>query len=149
MAAALFVDALSRRSTGSAANEWRVSSAGTWATEGLPASPFAVEVLAEKGIDLSAHRSHGLGQGDLEAADVVLVMTGSHRDAVVAEFSDAASKVFMISQMTDRIFDISDPYGGPKAEYIACAEDLQGLIESGFERITVQARAGARGRGVV
>jgi protein-tyrosine phosphatase len=61
-----------------------VRSAGTRAVGG-PADPHAVEVLAERGLDLGAHQSLPL-RGELVAsADLVLAMAREHlREAVVA-----------------------------------------------------------------
>jgi protein-tyrosine-phosphatase len=49
----------------------QVASAGTM-QGGHPAEPHAVEVMADRGIDISAHRSHKLAAVDIEAADLVL-----------------------------------------------------------------------------
>lgn len=134
MAAALFSAQLARRAA-AAGHEWTVVSAGTWAAHGLPAAPHALAVMAAKGIDLTPHRSRILTEASLNAADLVLVMTASHREAILAEFPSAAGKVYLLSQMTGQTFDIHDPYGETKTEYDYRAEELQGLIEAGFERI--------------
>lgn len=141
MAAALFSQQLARRAPDFPSDEWTIRSAGTWAGEGLPAPRNSLEALARQGIDLSAHRSHCLGEADLDAANVVLVMTKGQREAIVAEFPRAAAKVFLLSQTAGPAYDIPDPYGGTKADYEVCADHLRYLIAAGFERILVLAHA--------
>lgn len=141
MAAALFSQQLARRAADFPADEWTIRSAGTWAGEGLPAARNSLEVLAQQGITLGAHRSHSLTEADLSAANVVLVMTRGQQEAIVAEFPRAAAKVVLLSQLAGPAYDIPDPYGGTKAEYEVCADDLRSLIEVGFERIVALARA--------
>ena len=135
MAAALFARELERRLPETPARPWAVRSAGTWGREGLPASSGAAEVMAERGMDLSAHRSHSVEAADLRAADVVLVMTRGHREALAAEFPFAADGVHLLSRMAGQNHDIADPYGGPKGGYQTCADELQSLIQTGFDRI--------------
>jgi protein-tyrosine phosphatase len=82
MAEGLLRDLLRRR--GIAAS---VDSAGLL-DGGMPATGTATEVLAERGVDLSAHVSRSLADPvlDLQAADLVLTMERRHlREAVVTE----------------------------------------------------------------
>lgn len=55
-----------------------VDSAGLLGIRGAPASPEAIRVLKEAGVDLRAHRSRGLREDDLATADVVVAMTPEH-----------------------------------------------------------------------
>ena len=110
-------------------------SAGTWAMENQPASGHAITVMAQRGIDISQHRGHTLTREELAAADAVIVMTRSHRDALGAEFPESRPKLHLMSELKGRTFDIDDPYGGILAEYQQTAQELQDLIESGYEKI--------------
>ena len=110
-------------------------SAGTWALEYQPASGHTITVMAGRGIDLSPHRGRTVTRQDLAAADVVIVMTNSHRDALSAEFPESRTKLHLMSELKDRTFDIDDPYGGTLAEYQQTAQELQDLIETGYEKI--------------
>jgi protein-tyrosine phosphatase len=145
MAAAIFARELARRAgeRGLAAEDWTVLSAGTWARDGLPASSGAAEAMATRGMDLSDHRSHAITEIDLREADLVLVMTSGHREGLAAEFPFAARRMHLLSRVAGHSYDIADPYGGPQSEYEECANDLQSLIESGFDRI-VELVAGSR-----
>jgi len=115
--------------------DWQVGSAGVWANEGHPASAYAVDEMARRGIDLHAHRSRGVTRELMAQADLVLVMTHSHAEMLNATFPEYASKVYLLSEMIGEKYDISDPYGGARAEYEATAQGLARLIEEGYARI--------------
>jgi len=56
-----------------------VTSMGIQMISGEPASPHAVAVCAEAGVDISAHRSQALDSEELQRADLILTMTRSHK----------------------------------------------------------------------
>jgi protein-tyrosine-phosphatase len=112
-----------------------VRSAGTWANNGQPASGYAINTMAERGLDLRSHRAHTITRDELESAGIVVVMTRGHRDALGAEFPEIRSKLHMISELSWHIYDIADPYGGPLSEYRFCAQQLETLIETGYDQI--------------
>ena len=110
-------------------------SAGTWAMENQPASGHAITVMAERGVDISEHRGRTVTREELAAADAVIVMTQSHRDALSAEFPESRPKLHLMSELKSRKFDIEDPYGGVLAAYQQTAQELQDLIETGYQTI--------------
>ncbi len=123
--------------------DWRVVSAGTWATEGRPASGYAIEEMASRGIDLRPHRSRPVDESLMEQADLVLVMTGNHAEALSATFPNHAHKVHLLSEMVGEPHDISDPYGGTRLVYSYIAQELEELIDEGYERIVTLAESGS------
>ncbi len=132
MAEALFNRLAQNRSEG---DQWIARSTGTWALENEPASGHAQTVMAQRGIDLRAHRGRTITRDDLADAAVVVVMTRSHRDALAAQFPEHAHKIHLLSQVTGQMYDIGDPYGGVLTEYESCARQLQTLLENGYEQI--------------
>ncbi|MBM3128270.1 MAG: low molecular weight protein arginine phosphatase [Chloroflexi bacterium] len=114
---------------------YHARSTGTWALDDTPASAHAITALATRGIDLTAHRGQTITRALLDQAAVVIVMTRSHRDALVSEFPAARAKIYLMSELVDRVYDIADPYGGTLAEYEDCATSLENLIETGYEKI--------------
>lgn len=112
-----------------------VESAGTWGVDGQPASLLAREVLAERGLNLDGHVARTVTREMLEKADLALVMTRSHRDALVAEFPFARRKIRLLSEVRGMEYDITDPYGKAREDYELCANDLQELIERGYAQI--------------
>jgi protein-tyrosine-phosphatase len=115
--------------------EYRVRSAGVWALENQPPSTYAREIMAKRGIDISDHRGHDLTPEDVEEADLILTMERGQAEAISVEFPQHAHKVYLLSEMAGRQYDIRDPYGGPLYEYRQCANELEKLIEEGYPRI--------------
>ncbi|CAN5622054.1 low molecular weight protein arginine phosphatase [soil metagenome] len=85
MATGLMRHALAERSCG----DVEVVSAGTWAQRDSKATTEAVTVLADRGVDLTRHRSRPLTRSDLEDADLIVAMTSEH----VGEILDLAPEV--------------------------------------------------------
>jgi protein-tyrosine phosphatase len=144
MAAGLFQALLAQRSGDSLEGEWQVESAGTWASRGLPAARGAAEAMAQRGIDLADHRSKPVAEEDLRNVDLVLTMTAGQREGIVVEFPFAANRVHLLTEMSGRSYDVPDPYGGSQAQYDACAEELEQLIEAGAALIVALANKNAR-----
>jgi protein-tyrosine-phosphatase len=119
-----------------ARRDWRVASAGVWTTDGRPASAHAVEEMERRGIDISGHRSRNVTHEMLAQADLVLVMSRQHAEALGAAFPEYSSKVYLLSEMSGPAYDIQDPYGGSRAEYAYTARELARLVEDGYDRIT-------------
>jgi len=113
----------------------RVLSAGVWAADDAPASENAIATMAERGIDISDHRSHNLASEEVAGADLILVMTHDHARMVRQTWPQYAWKVHLLSEMTGKRRDVEDPYGGPIEEYRACADTMSRYIDSGLERI--------------
>jgi protein-tyrosine-phosphatase len=115
--------------------EYRVNSAGVWGLENQPPSLHAREMMAQRGIDISDHRSHDLTSGDVEGADLILTMERGQAEAISLEFPQHAHKVHLLSEMAGRHYDIRDPYGGLLVEYRQCAAEIERLVEEGYLRI--------------
>ncbi len=126
--------------------DWEVLSAGLWAAEGMPASPEAVAVMAERGYRLDGHRSRRVTQRLVEEADLVLGMTPSHVEALRLAFPHLADRIHLLAEMVGESFGIEDPYGRSIAVYRSVAEALEQLIEDGYDRIVSLAEQQDRGR---
>jgi len=130
-----------------ARRDWQVESAGVWTSDGNLPSRGAVEEMARGGIDLRSHRSRNITLEMVARADVVLVMTRHHAEALAVAFPDHSPKIHLLSEMAGPAYDIEDPYGGTAADYAATAHELERLIEAGYERIValVEGRGPAGG----
>jgi len=75
-----------------------VSSVGTlgWAERG--ATPRAVEVMDELGLDLTGHRSRRIDPSHLDV-DLVLAMTRDHAGAAIARNDSVRSAVFLPGEL--------------------------------------------------
>jgi protein-tyrosine-phosphatase len=117
------------------ADRWQIRSAGTWADLGRPATQPAQAVLQRRNLDLSDHRSRPLDADLLAEATIVLVMTRHHQESIQIEFPEVSGKIYMLSQLIGRKFDIEDPYGGSLDDYEMCAMDLQNILTNGYDRL--------------
>ena len=112
-----------------------VSSAGVYGLDGNPASQPGVEVLAERDIDISAHRAHTVDEGEIAEADLVLVMEEAHRRTLFYNYPHLLGKIFLLSEMSGNYHDIKDPYRQPKEAYERTANEMTVLIEDGYPTI--------------
>jgi protein-tyrosine phosphatase len=109
-----------------------VSSAGLAALEGHPADPLAVTLMAERGLDLSAHRARQLTPELVGAADLILVMDAAQQRRLETLAPSARGRVHRLGRFGD--FDIPDPFRQGRAAF----ERSLALIEqglAGFERV--------------
>jgi protein-tyrosine-phosphatase len=136
MAMALLQNRLARDE---ARRDWIVESAGTWGSAGRPASGHAVAEMAERELDLSCHQARPVTGKMVVDADLVLVMTTNHAEALKTAFPNQAHKVYLLSEMIGQAYDIQDPYGGSRMEYACTAKELEDLIDDGYERIVALA----------
>ncbi|TWT33293.1 L-threonylcarbamoyladenylate synthase [Blastopirellula retiformator] len=102
-----------------------VASAGLAAFPGGRAAPEAIKVMGDRGLDLSGHASQPLSDRLVEHADLILTMTGSHRDAIMAQWPDAAD--YTHNLCLDG-FDVADPIGHPEVVYQQCADQIEAEI---------------------
>ena len=107
----------------------RVASAGVHASEGQLPSEFAVEALADDGIDISEQRSQPLTDELVEQADFIFAMTRGHLDAIHTFFPEAADKAFLVREFDPSAgsydLDIPDPIGQSRAVYFRCRDVLK------------------------
>lgn len=108
-----------------------VMSAGIAAMAGGRASAESVDVMKERNLDLSAHESQPLGERQVRFADLILTMTRGHRDAIVAQWPEAAGRTHLLCGDTD----VSDPIGGPIDLYRRCATQIDSSLDSWLAQI--------------
>jgi protein-tyrosine-phosphatase len=106
-----------------------------WTVDGRPATESAIMVMAEMGIDIRGHRSRLLTERIVENAALILTMTHSHAEAIRAEFPEHKNRVFLLSEAVGYGYDIVDPVGGTLLDYEETAQEIEALIETGYERM--------------
>ena len=117
-------------------NDIVVSSAGTYAMEGIPPSESAIAVLKDYCVDISSLRSSHLSYEQLEAADLIVVMTENHYHQVLTLDPAAFSKVKMLLEFkAGKKENVNDPYGGSKSVYSYCFEEMKIALENLFNHI--------------
>jgi len=91
--------------------------------------------MARRSLNLAEHRARQLLPEYVQAADLVLTMTRSHKDAVIAAVPQAADKVFTLAEFAGEVRDVSDPFGGSDAIYENCAAEIARLLDKAWEKI--------------
>jgi protein-tyrosine-phosphatase len=116
-----------------------VSSAGTQAWDGSPASDGSLLVGMERGLDLSSHRSRRLTPEILRESDLVLVMAPSHL-AHVREL-DPSANVHLLGGFVggdDPGTTVQDPFGGDLAAYRETADDIEKALAGLLDKFPVE-----------
>lgn len=113
----------------------RAESAGVSAAHGMSASPQAISVTRQHGIDLRRHRSRAITQEIVDGVDLTLTMTGRHWYDVT-ELAPR-EKVRMLSNLADNGLgeDVPDPFGGSIDDYRIVYNQLQTAIEQQLPEI--------------
>ncbi|MGF6903729.1 low molecular weight protein-tyrosine-phosphatase [Paraburkholderia sp. GAS348] len=86
----------------------RVVSAGLGALVGRGADPTAIELMAERGIDIGNHVAMGLSLEQVRTAQLVLTMTQAQRRRIEASFVFAKGRVYRLVEHES--LDVIDPY---------------------------------------
>ena len=81
-----------------------VRSAGTLGIRGEPPSPEAIQVMEERDVDISGHRSQGITPELVEASNLILGMAYDHLEYLRYSFPEASERVFLL-----RAFEKPDP----------------------------------------
>ena len=117
-----------------------VKSAGTLDLWDMPASELAVEVAAEHGVDISAHRSQGLTRALLETCDLVLCMAKEHEEFIRHRFPSFREQTYLLKNFDRpkkrrRNADIEDPIGKSREVYENVFEEIYSEIKRILPRI--------------
>lgn len=107
-------------------------SAGISAFTGDEVSPNAVKAARKYGCDISTHRARRINSYIIDEADLVVCMTGSHKNAL---------SPFVPPEKLIAFGNIPDPYGGDEEVYGLCAEMIYAEIHKligGLFKITVR-----------
>lgn len=93
--------------------ELTVQSAGLAALVGNPADPIALELMADQGADISAHRAQQLTGVMAMHSDLILVMDSMQKAEIQRLYPQASGKVFRLGLKGD----VPDPYRKSRAEF--------------------------------
>ncbi len=102
-------------------------SRGLMVFEPTPATEYAIQVMLEKGIDISMHQSQYFSKTSCNSSVVALTMTHRHKTVLVQH--NYPCDVYSIKEFVGETGDIEDPYGGDLDDYRRCAEDLERVIK--------------------
>lgn len=133
MAQAIFNDICSKRGL-----DFHASSAGVATVDGLTAQKLAVDTMAQRGIDITDHRTRFLPNVNLSNYDLFVTM--DYDQATLVESLSIPREYIKVLQkpQTDKYdmqIGIADPFGGDKNTYKKCADDMTLAIEDLIEAL--------------
>jgi protein-tyrosine-phosphatase len=120
-----------------------VTSAGTSAWDGAPASDGALLVGMERNMDISSHRAQVLTPDAVRNAELILAMAPHHLERI--EALGGAGRAFLLTDYASfgaSTRGINDPIGGELDVYRATADDLEREVRRVFDRITAERSSG-------
>lgn len=95
-----------------------------------------VRLLAERGIDVAAHRSVPFSAGDARHADVILTMTGKQKARLIELFPEARARTFTLSEYaTGESAEVTDAWGQPLPVYVDLLKQLDALVPAALHRL--------------
>lgn len=103
---------------GHLAPDIQVGSAGTMDWSGKPAHEYAIAAMAERGLDLSAHRSRRLSEYLIDESDLIVVMTRNHGWAVEARSESKAAATFLPAELSRLADQVGNRNGADPQEWV-------------------------------
>jgi protein-tyrosine-phosphatase len=114
-----------------------ITSAGSSAIEGLPASDTAVQVAGEQGIDISQHKTRLLSRSLVKRADLIVTMASKHRQTVGILEPSALEHTYLLTDFCDdETGDVPDPVGGDVQVYMRTFQIIEKCLDSMKHRLT-------------
>jgi protein-tyrosine phosphatase len=121
-------------------SDWRIQSAGTWATPGQTVLPLTRQIAENLKLPLEDHKTISVTTELLLNQDLVLVMENGHREALQNEFYPFRSRIFLLSEVVDgTLEDIPDPINESYERCLITAVKVRDMVDRGFYRICAQA----------
>jgi protein-tyrosine-phosphatase len=119
-----------------------VTSAGTSACDGAPASEGAYLVALEQGLDLSAHRARLLNAARAAEADVVFTMGRGHLARVRRLHRPARAHLLgAYAGAPEGEDEVRDPFGGDVEIYRETFRQLETLLRAACGRLLAESPA--------
>lgn len=104
-----------------------VASAGTGALIGYPPPREAIELMEERGLDISRHRARQVTGEIARRYELILVMEASHQHYLEANWPMLKGRVHQL--LADQVGGVTDPYGSPKDVYRHSLEQIEQGVE--------------------
>lgn len=109
--------------------EWRFASAGVFANPGAPASQESIQVMQEKGIDITGHKAQLADADLLSRFEWVIPMTEGHKQMLLNTFPlnpDRVQTLMSFSSSGPR--DVMDPFGGVPETYRKVRDQIESAL---------------------
>jgi protein-tyrosine phosphatase len=136
-----------------------VVTAGTHVLEHQPMSIRTRAALAAVSVEAPVHRSHQLTDADVAGADLIVAMAAEHVRYVRRRHPEGAARTATIGFLAEHLDpdarplaqrvgalgleelspdgqpEVDDPAGGGGEDYVACAQELTGLVDALMARL--------------
>ncbi|TKJ16565.1 protein-tyrosine-phosphatase [Candidatus Woesearchaeota archaeon B3_Woes] len=125
---------------------FNIISAGIFALQGMRPTSEAIKVMVEQGVDISRQIATQVQEDLVKKADIILVMSNTHKDYIRTKFTFAQDKIYLIKefaqigefksiQKTNENYEIVDPLGRPIEFYRIVARELKENLEKILDKI--------------
>jgi len=116
--------------------DFEVNSAGINAVTGEKATSEAIEVMKEKDIDLTGHKSKMLMEADLKESDKVFAMTNSHKEVIedMYGYEEVYTLKHFVQSCED--WDILDPYGYDIDKYRKTRDEIEYAVKELLKKLS-------------
>lgn len=121
MAAALFAEC-----AGEATGRLNIGSAGVAALVGRPPAADVIDLMRDRGIDVSGHRARQLTASLALQYELLLVMERGHKRHIESNWPAVASRVHLLGEWRGE--EVADPYGLPQMFYAKCMRQIESCI---------------------
>ncbi|MBA7542225.1 Protein-arginine-phosphatase [subsurface metagenome] len=123
-----------------------IISAGIFALPGMRPTPEAIKVMVEQGVDISRQIATQVQKDLVKKADIILVMSNTHKDYIRTKFTFAQDKIYLVKefaqigefksiQKNNENYEIVDPLGRPIELYRIVARELKENLEKILDKI--------------
>lgn len=119
-------------------NEIVVSSCGTNAIVDEKSTANAINVMKKYDVHMENHRATNVLGIDIENYDLIICMTGQHKNNLITYFPKLKDKVFTLKEyvLEDvKNIDIDDPWGYSIEIYDSCANEIVNCVDKLLEKI--------------
>lgn len=111
----------------------KLQSAGLNAVLGAPADELAVQLMSDRGIDITAHRARQINRQMCLDADMVFVMEREQRQRLEKTYPEVCGRVFRLGDHADQ--DVPDPYRQPASAFRTALSIIDDGIAHWVQRI--------------
>ena len=113
----------------------KIHSAGTYADTGSGAAQNSIDVMKHYNINLAEHKSSMLTMEKVDAADMIICMSESHRQQILAIFVNVNNIDNKSSLLLEHLSDnsggnVADPFGGSFQTYLNCFNEMKPALEN-------------------
>ncbi len=127
-------------------SKFNIISAGISALPGMNPTPESIKVMTEQDIDISRHIATQVQEDLVKKADLILVMSNTHKDYIKTKFTFAQDKIYLLKefaqidelksiQKTNKNYEVVDPLGRPIEFYRIIARELKENLEKILDKI--------------